>query len=98
MKDKYQHRMHNKNLLMAHLIFVTKYRKPLLVGKFRDDIKQYIYDICQNKHWYIKKIETDKDHIHILLQYNPTDSITKIVSLIKQKKAHLWHGIITKTC
>lgn len=89
MKDKYQHRRHNKNLLMAHLIFVTKYRKPLLVGKFRDDIKQYIYDICQNKHWYIKKIETDKDHIHILLQYNPTDSITKIVSLIKQKSTFM---------
>ena len=74
---------------MVHLIFVTKYRKPLLVGKFRDDIKQYIYDICQNKHWYIKKMETDKDHIHILLQYNPTDSITKIVSLIKQKSTFM---------
>lgn len=26
--DRYQHRRHNKNLLMAHLILVTKYRKP----------------------------------------------------------------------
>ena len=25
--DIYQHRRHNKNLLMIHLIFVTKYRK-----------------------------------------------------------------------
>ena len=25
--DIYQHRRHNKNLLMVHLIFVTKYRK-----------------------------------------------------------------------
>ena len=29
-------------------------------------------------------METDKDHIHILIQYKPTDSITKIVSALKQ--------------
>lgn len=30
--DKYQHRRHNKNLLMVHLIFVTKYRKRYYLG------------------------------------------------------------------
>ena len=39
MKDIYQHRRHNKNLLMVHLVFVTKYRKKLFCGRFRDDIK-----------------------------------------------------------
>lgn len=87
--DKYQHRRHNKNLLMVHLIFVTKYRKPILVGDFRDDIKQYIYETCVKYHWYIRKMETDKDHIHILLQYNPTDSITRIVSTHKQHSTYL---------
>lgn len=36
--DKYQHRRHNKNLLMVHLIFVTKYRKKILFGNFDNDI------------------------------------------------------------
>lgn len=84
MKDIYQHRRHNKNLLMVHLIFVTKYRKKLFFGTFRDDIKQCLFETCQKHHWYIRRMETDKDHIHILLQYNPTDSITKIVSMLKQ--------------
>lgn len=88
MDDKYQHRRHNKNLLMVHLIFVTKYRKKLFFGEFRDFIKQSVFETCVNKHWYIKRMETDKDHIHILLQYNPTDSVTKIVSWIKQKTTH----------
>lgn len=69
----YQHRRHNKNLLMVHLIFVTKCRKKLFYGSFRDDIKQYIFDVSKNHHWYIRRMETDEDHIHILLQYNPTD-------------------------
>lgn len=87
--EKYQHRRHNKNLLMVHLIFVTKYRKKILLGNFNNDIKQYIFDICQERHWYIKRMETDKDHIHILLQYNPTDSIKNIVSLLKQKSTYM---------
>lgn len=86
--DKYQHRRHNKNLLMVHLIFVTKYRKSLFHGAFRTDVKQYIYETAQRYHWYIRRMETDKDHIHILLQYNPTDSITNIVSRLKQESTY----------
>ncbi len=86
--DEYQHRRHNKNLLMVHIILVTKYRKKLFFGTFREDVKQYVYESCVRHHWYIKKMETDKDHIHILLQYNPTDCITDIVSRIKQESTY----------
>ncbi len=98
-EDKYQHRRYNKNLLMVHLIFVTKYRKKLFFGSFRDDIKQYLYKACVRYHWYIKRIETDKDHVHVLLQYNPTDSITSIVSRLKQHSTYnAWqsHGDLLK--
>ena len=94
----YQHRRHNKNLLMVHLIFVTKYRKKLFYGNFREAVKQYIFDACKDHHWYIRRMETDKDHIHILLQYNPTDSITNIVSLLKQYIVHTVHGKIISLC
>ena len=53
---KYQHRRHNKNLLMVHIIFATKYRKPILVGSVREDVMQSIYDTCTQYHWYIKKM------------------------------------------
>lgn len=36
-------------------------------------------------------METDKDHIHILLQYPPNDSIRKIVSILKQESTYyIW--------
>lgn len=87
--NTHQHRRHNKNLLKVHLIFVTKYRKKLFCGNFRNDIKQYIFDVSESHHWYIKRIETDKDHIHMLLQYNPTDSITDTVTVLKQYSTYL---------
>ena len=89
--DGYQHRMHNKNLLLVHLIFVTKYRKNILHGAIRADIKKHICDACRTNHWYVKRMETDGDHIHMLLQYNPADSVTRIVSLLKQKSTYyIW--------
>lgn len=93
--DIYQHRRHNKNLLLVHIIFVTKYRKPLLQGIFKDDVKQYLYETCCRYHWYVRRMETDRDHVHILLQYSPTDCITGIVSRLKQHSTYLaWkhHG------
>ena len=59
MNNIYQHRRHNKNLLMVHLIFAAKYRKALLFGTFRTDVKQYMFDACIEHHWYIRRMETD---------------------------------------
>ena len=47
------------------------------------------------KHWYIRRMETDKDHIkdhiHILLQYNPTDNVSQNVSMLKSYSTyHIW--------
>lgn len=84
LSDSYQHRRHNKNLLVAHIVFVTKYRKKIMFGYFNLYLKQVLFDICVKHHWYIKAIETDKDHIHILLQYNSKDSIAYVVKTLKQ--------------
>lgn len=84
LNDGYQHRMHNRNLLLVHLVLVTKHRKPILVEGFRMDVMRYIFDACVRHHRYIRRMETDRDHVHILLQYAPTDSVTAVVSVIKQ--------------
>ena len=98
--DGYHHRCHNKTKLLTHLIFVTKYRKPLLSGDIAADIKQLIFETAKVNHWYIKKMETDIDHIHILLQYPPNDSIRHIVSVLKQASTYkIWkmHACLLST-
>lgn len=79
----YTSKNHSKHLLMTHLIFVCKYRKKLLV-KLRNEIKQLFYDIAEEKDLSIIKMEVDKDHIHLLVKYNPTQSILEIVRHFKQ--------------
>ena len=68
---------------MVHLVFVCKYRKKLLV-KFGNQIKYLFYDIAEEKGFEILEMEIDKDHIHLLVKYEPNVSILQIVRWIKQ--------------
>lgn len=41
------------------------------------------YEICTKNNIIIKYMETDKDHIHYMIETKPTISISKVVNLIK---------------
>lgn len=91
--DGYNRTSHNKHSLKIHLILVTKYRKRLFaVTPIADDIKQLMYDAANRYGYSILKMETDKDHIHMLIEYSPKVSIADIVSRLKQYSTyHIWN-------
>ena len=75
---------HNKYLLQYHLIFVCKYRKKLLVSQnIADDIKQLSYEICNKHNVTIKKMETDKDRIHYMIETRPNINFSNFVRTMK---------------
>jgi putative transposase len=87
---KYRRGYHNKYRLMVHLIFVVKYRKRLFVTEnVVDDLKQSLHDISEAKGWKILEMETDKDHIHILLDYKVTDCVSDIVKILKMVSTNM---------
>ena len=92
-KSKNRH----KYLLQYHIIFVCKYRKKLLTSKqISDDIKQFSYEICQRYNVIIRHMETDKDHIHYMIETEPTMSVSKIVNLMKSYTTyHIWERYST---
>lgn len=83
---------HNKYLLQYHLILVCKYRKQLLRNsQISDDIKQYSYDICIRHNVNIKYMETDKDHIHYMIETKPNINLSIFVKTIKSYTTyHIW--------
>ena len=90
--SKYKSTNRHKFLLQYHLIFVCKYRKKLLLNKkISNDIKILSQEICCRHNIIIKYIETDKDHIHYMIEIGPTLPISKIVNLIKSYTTyHIW--------
>jgi putative transposase len=79
----YHTRSHSKFLIKAHIVLATKYRKKLLKGALEEDLKQQIFEISKSQKWSIDIMETDIDHIHILIDYEPVISIFQIVHRIE---------------
>ena len=89
--DMWKSKNRHKYLLQYHLIFVCKYRKQLLIPEISEDIKQMSYEICKKHNIIIKEMETDKNHIHYMIETEPTISISKIVNLLKSYTTfHIW--------
>lgn len=83
---------HSKYLLQYHLIFVCKYRKKLFCHSgISDDMKQFSYEICRKHDVNIKYMETDKDHIHYMIETKPNCNLANIVKTIKSYTTyHIW--------
>ena len=91
MDNKYKRHNRRKYSLKVHIVIVTKYRKQILKGCIADDVKQKIFDVCNTNIQKIIAMETDKDHIHLLVEYDTTDRVCNIVKAIKQETTYyLW--------
>ena len=82
----------HKYYLKAHVILVCKYRKRLLADPRMDiEAKSIIQSIADRSDFQIEVMETDADHIHMLISYPPRLSVTSIVRKIKQESTvQLW--------
>ena len=91
MSKKYHTGSHCRYLLKVHLIFVTKYRKRILVNAVDEEIKQIMFDVAQESDFIIETMQTDGDHIHFLIDYPPTLAISSIVNRLKSMSTNrLW--------
>lgn len=86
MTIEYHTKKRCKYMIKLHIIFVTKYRKSILLNEIDEDMKQIIFEISQleDSLFSIDSMETDRDHVHMLVDVDPTVSASSIVSRIKQ--------------
>jgi putative transposase len=99
MSKKYHHSSSSKYLCKIHLIFATKYRKKLLRGAVEEDMKQILFEISNQSDFTIDIMESDIDHIHILIDYPPKLSISSIVYRLKAvttNRIYKKHSVLLK--
>jgi putative transposase len=77
---KTSHSVYNLNY---HIVFVTKYRHKVLVGKVEEYIKQRIPCICNQYGWEHLSLEVMADHIHLFVSAEPKIAPLAIASTIK---------------
>jgi putative transposase len=82
-KLEYQRDEHKVHLIVYHLIWCPKRRKPILVGKIRDRCQELIEGKCKEKGWVIIALAIQPDHIHIFVRVWPSDSASEVVKELK---------------
>jgi len=68
-----------------HLVWITKYRKPVLYGKEAHRIRDLIREICRKLDVEILKGSIQRDHIHLFVSVPPYISVSKLMQSIKGK-------------
>ena len=98
MNIEYHSKAHSKFLLIFHLILVCKYRKKLLSdSNISRKIKEISEEICNRHNTKILKMETDKDHIHYMLEIIPNTNLADLVKTIKSYTTfHIWRNFQNK--
>ena len=76
MDTKYRSKGHCKFLLRYHLILVCKYRLKLMsASNISSDIKKLSEQIAKKHNVDIWYLESDKDHIHYMIEVEPNTNL-----------------------
>jgi len=90
----------------VHLVFVTKYRKKVFQKKHIQALKIIFDSICSNFEAELIEFDGEEDHVHLLLNYPPKVSVSKIVNSLKGVSSrhlrkefpllekHYWKGVL----
>ena len=71
--------------IKLHLVWITKYRKPVLHGDVAIRLRELIREICKSMDVEIIKGHVSKDHLHILVSCPPNLAVSKLMQSLKGK-------------
>ena len=83
MKSKYNKAYRAVYNLTAHLVLVTKYRKPVLTDELLTELEAIFTSILNTRECSLLEFNGEKDHIHCIVSYKPSISVSNLVANLK---------------
>ena len=74
---------HTKSDLKVHVVFIPKYRKPVLTGDVALRVRELIRRIASEHELEIISGKVARDHVHVFLSYRPTQKVSQIMQWLK---------------
>ena len=75
--------------LHVHLVFVTKYRRDVLSQLAIRDLSAIFTRVCGDFGAQLVECNGEDDHVHLLVEYPPQISISKLVNSLKGVSSRL---------
>ena len=78
---------HTKWECQYHIVFIPKYRRKVLYGQLRTDVRDIIKKLCEYKKVEIVEGAVCSDHVHLCLSIPPKMSVSEFMGYLKGKSA-----------
>ena len=75
--------------IQYHIVWCVKYRNKVIKGEIEDKLKELLYKIAEDNNFTIEEMETDLDHIHLLIECKPQHYIPDMMKALKGVSARL---------
>lgn len=75
--------------IQYHIVWCVKYRHKVLLGDIDIRLKELLNQIAIDNGFTISEIQSDCDHVHLLVECNPQHSIPNIIKALKGVSARL---------
>ena len=69
--------------IQYHIVWCVKYRHKILTPKIENKLIEVLYRIANDNNFQILECNTDKDHIHLLINCTPQHYIPNIMQKMK---------------
>jgi len=83
--EHYRTGPHSRFDLKYHFVWITKYRKGVLVGEVGIRLRELVREVCRTHEIEILQGSISRDHVHVLLSCPPNLSPSKIMQYIEGK-------------
>lgn len=89
---EYKRKAHAVYSITYHIVFVTKYRKPVISDEIGDYMKEIVSDICRQNEGELISCESDVDHLHLLISLPPQKSPSEVIRILKTQTSRKVHS------
>ena len=85
----YRKTAHSVYSLKVHLVWITKYRKPVLRGEIAKRLRELVRQTCATLDVVIESGHVVADHVHLLVSVPPDLAVSELVQRLKGRSSRL---------
>ena len=75
--------------LLFHVVYSTKYRKPMIEKIWQDELYGYVGGVIRENKGTLLCMGGVNDHVHLLARFSPTTAISDMLRLIKANSSKM---------
>jgi len=78
---------HTRWKCQYHIVFIPKYRRKILYGRIKEDVREILRKLCEYKKVEIVEGAVCVDHVHLCVSIPPKLSVSDFMGYLKGKSA-----------